>query len=233
MWLRSEIKERGKQNFKKSYLYAIAASLVFQLAAGFTINLELSEKISTEPKDMIHLLLSKFVIAFAGFVADNLMVSYVLILFIVTLLVKLFLCYPMEIGVQKFYITKPEEERRLYSLISSFISGHYTTHICTLFKRDLFIVLWSLLFAIPGIIKAYEYRMIPYLLAENEDMTSEEAFQRSRIMMNGQKWNVFVLDLSFMLWHLLSLFTLNLVGIFFARPYYDATNAELYLELSR
>ena len=56
---------------------------------------------------------------------------------------------------------------------------------------------------VPGIIKHYEYRMIPYILAENPTMPREEAFQISRRMMMGQKMDVFVLDLSFIGWFIL------------------------------
>ena len=71
------------------------------------------------------------------------------------------------------------------------------------------------------------------LLAEYPDMPQEEAFRRSREMMYGNKWKAFVLDLSFIPWLFLSEVTFGLVGIFYVRPYMDATNAELYETLSQ
>ena len=103
--------------------------------------------------------------------------------------------------------------------------------VLTLFLRNLYTVLWTFLFIVPGIIKSYEYRMIPYILAENPDMDRREAFQLSKDMMQGEKWNAFVLDLSFIGWQILSGITLGIVGIFWTNPYVYATNAELYLEL--
>ena len=97
-----------------------------------------------------------------------------------------------------------------------------------MFFRDLFTFLWTLLFIIPGIIKSYEYKMVPYLLAEYPDMDRKEVFARSRDMMYGQKWNTFVLDLSFIPWNILSTITFGLVGLFYVSPYQDATYAELY-----
>ena len=97
-----------------------------------------------------------------------------------------------------------------------------------MFFRDLYTFLWSLLFVIPGIVKGYEYRMIPYLLAEYPDMPMEDAFTISRNMMYGNKWKAFVLDLSFILWVLLSGITLGLAGIFYVDPYMAQTNAALY-----
>jgi uncharacterized membrane protein len=101
-----------------------------------------------------------------------------------------------------------------------------------MFKRTLFTTLWSLLFVIPGIIKGYEYRMIPYLMAENPDLSSEEAFALSKQMMNGQKWDAFVLDLSFIGWDILAGFTFGILSALYVQPYKNLTNAALYEELS-
>lgn len=70
--------------------------------------------------------------------------------------------------------------------------------------------------------------MIPYLLAEDSNLSFSEAKQLSREMMDGEKWDAFVLDLSFILWHLLSSITFGLVGIFWVNPYVQHTNVELY-----
>ena len=108
---------------------------------------------------------------------------------------------------------------------------NYTNMVKVLFMKELKTFLWSLLFLIPGIVKAYEYRMIPYLLADYPEMTEEEAFQRSKEMMDGNKMEAFVLDLSFIGWGLLSTLTAGLVGIFFLTPYENLTSAALYEEL--
>ena len=74
-------------------------------------------------------------------------------------------------------------------------------------RSDLYLVLWTLLFIIPGVVKSYEYKMIPYLLAEYPDMSTKEVFAKSREMMNGQKMDTFILDLSFIPWSVLSAIT--------------------------
>lgn len=111
--------------------------------------------------------------------------------------------------------------------------GYGYTHrfgrnVLTMFLRDLFMCLWTLLFIIPGLIKSYSYRMVPYILSDNEDMSATEAITKSREIMNGNKWRAFVLDLSFIGWVFLSCITLGLVGIFYVAPYISATEAELY-----
>ena len=109
--------------------------------------------------------------------------------------------------------------------------SNYLNIVKIMFFRSLFTVLWGLLFIIPGIIKAYEYSMIPYLLSENPDMDMQQAFDESRRMTYGQKWQIFVLDLSFIGWNILSSFTLGLLGIFFVSPYMCLTKAGLYRRL--
>lgn len=74
---------------------------------------------------------------------------------------------------------------------------------CMNFFMGLFIILWSLLLFIPGIIKAFSYSMTPYILAENPDMTATEAITRSRQVMDGNKWRLFCLGFSFIGWDLL------------------------------
>ena len=109
--------------------------------------------------------------------------------------------------------------------------SNYKSMVKTMFFRDLYVFLWTLLLVIPGIVKAYQYMMIPYLLAENPEMTKEQAFAESKRMMSGQKWRAFVLDLSFIGWEILSLLTFGLVGIFYVNPYRDSTHAALYEKL--
>ena len=76
--------------------------------------------------------------------------------------------------------------------ISYGFKSNYLNIVKIMFFRSLFTVLWGLLFIIPGIIKAYEYSMIPYLLSENPDMDMQQAFDESRRMTYGQKWQIFV-----------------------------------------
>ena len=87
---------------------------------------------------------------------------------------------------------------------------------CMNFLVGLFTFLWSLLFIIPGIVKAYSYAMTPYILAENPGMTATEAITESRRVMDGNKWRLFCLGFSFIGWSLLcsapSLIALAILG---------------------
>ena len=72
--------------------------------------------------------------------------------------------------------------------------------------------------------------MVPYILADNPKMGADNAITLSRKMMDGNKFELFVLELSFIGWYLLGLLALG-VGILFVNPYYNATEAQLYLVL--
>ena len=155
-------------------------------------------------------------------------VGTVLILGALFILLKIFVGNVLEVGVRGFYIENLYSAPSVGKIFAPFRSGQYWNIVKIMFFRDLFIFLWTLLFFIPGIVKSYEYKMIPYLLAENPGMSKEEVFERTREMMYGQKANAFILDLSFIPWMLLNAFTLNILGVLYLQPYMDATQAELY-----
>ncbi|MDD2214899.1 MAG: DUF975 family protein [Oscillospiraceae bacterium] len=98
--------------------------------------------------------------------------------------------------------------------------------------RLLFTFLWSLLFIIPGIIAAYSYAMSSFILAENPDMPASEALRQSKEMMRGHRFDLFLLQLSFIGWAILCLFTAGL-GFLWLNPYVNASEASFYLELRR
>ena len=99
------------------------------------------------------------------------------------------------------------------------------------FLRGLYIALWSLLFVIPGIVKQYAYAMTPFIMAENPDMTANEAITASRELMDGHKGELFTLDLTFIGWDLLAALTLNL-GHLALNPYKNAAYAAFYKDIT-
>ena len=144
-----------------------------------------------------------------------------------TIALDIFVLNPIEYGTQKFLRKAQNGNESLGTVFNGFKDG-YRNIVKVMFFRDLFIFLWSLLFIIPGIVKSYEYRMVPFILSENPGMSKDEALKASSRMMYGQKWKTFVLDLSFIGWNLLSLLTLGILGVFYVAPYAHSTNAALY-----
>ncbi|MDD2190248.1 MAG: DUF975 family protein [Eubacteriales bacterium] len=92
---------------------------------------------------------------------------------------------------------------------------------------SLFIFLWALLLIIPGIIAAYRYSMSFYILADNPDMGIMEALNRSKIMMRGNKWKLFCLNLSFIGWAILCVLSFG-VGFLWLIPYVEVSIIAFY-----
>lgn len=103
---------------------------------------------------------------------------------------------------------------------SAFIEGFnnwYRAIFCELF-RGIFIFLWSLLFFIPGLIKSYSYSQMGFLIAEFPKLSIPKAMTISKIITKGNKWNIFVMQLSFLGWDILSIFTLEILQLWL-KPY--------------
>lgn len=76
----------------------------------------------------------------------------------------------------------------------------------------------------------YAYAMVPYLLRDYPELTATEALRTSREMMKGHKWDLFVLDLTFIGWGILCLFTAG-IGLLWLQPYVSAAHAHFYEDL--
>lgn len=101
-------------------------------------------------------------------------------------------------------------------------------------KLLLVVLLWltfTLIFAIPSIIKELQYVLVPYILADNPDTEWKSAILKSKEMMIGNKWAYVKLILSFALWYL-AVNLLCCIGGFLVMPYVEATVCEMYLELA-
>ena len=171
----------------------------------------------------------KIIAAVVGIIAAAIF-GVVLIVCLISTLVDIFLFNPIEVGCQAFFANNSRGVGELGDLGRGFSPG-YGRVVKTMFLRGLYVALWSLLFIIPGVIKSYSYRMVPYILADQPELGGNAAITRSREMMAGNKWKAFVLDLSFIGWELLSCLTLGVLGLFYVKPYRYCTNAELYQAL--
>lgn len=100
----------------------------------------------------------------------------------------------------------------------------------TYLLRYIYTVLWMLLLIIPGIIKAYSYSMTPYILNDDPKISNNRAIEKSMAMMEGHKMQLFLLDLSFIGWGILCLFTLG-IGFLLLTPYMETAHAKFYEDL--
>ena len=129
------------------------------------------------------------------------------------------------------YLLKQYDRRdpQTNDLFSQF--DNFGNAFCLKFLQGLFIFLWSLLLIFPGIMKAYAYSMAPFIMAENPNMTAREALRASEELMDGHKMDLFILELSFIGWGLLSALTLG-IGSLWLNPYIQAAHAAFYRNLS-
>lgn len=135
------------------------------------------------------------------------------------------------VGEIRFFLENRRYKRtHLFRIFFLYRYGLTRNVFCVMFKYTALVFLWSLTI-VGGVVKAYEYQMVPYLLAENPKIGSKEAFALSKQMMHGNKWNSFLLDMSFAGWLLLSILTLGCTAAFWSISYQMAARAELYVVL--
>ena len=136
----------------------------------------------------------------------------------------------VELGYAKFLLKQHDRKELQFSnLFSQF--DRFGTGFAQKFLRTLFIVLWSLLFIIPGIVKGLSYAMTPFILEDHPEMTASEAIKASMRLMDGHKMDLFILGLTFIGWSLLACLTMG-IGFLFLNPYMNAAYAAFYRSIS-
>lgn len=260
MWTRAELKERAKFAFKRNYWRCVLVALVLSIITGAgssvssnqTTNLISDETYEEEYSDDYNYdeyddeyaddAISEFedgmeddVLGAVGSAVSSIGIILgtvvVLVVIVIAAVLSVFVFAPLEVGGCHFFTENTVTQASAKSLFYSYQKGRYLKIVGTLFLKNLYTTLWTLLFIIPGIIKSYEYRMIPYLLADDPNMPREDAFRISKEMMDGNKMDAFVLDLSFIGWEILAAITCGIAGVFYVTPYVQATNAELFVTL--
>ena len=224
-WSRQRLKEMAKVALHGSYWKSVFASLIVTLVLGVSLGsrsiIHYRFEAGSSPQAVLAngmklpaiFLLVAFIFAAAGvavFIALSILVFW-----------------PAEVGCRAYFdeaLYAPADLR----VIGKGFGPEYMNVMKIQLKRYIYTFLWSLLLIVPGIMKFYEYSMIPYLLAENPGMDEKECFRTSKAMMNGEKWEAFLLDLSFIGWMLLGTVTAGLVWYFYAGPYYELTWAGLF-----
>lgn len=148
----------------------------------------------------------------------------------ICLLVSLFFILPMAYSYMLIFLDfiRGEKEKLVGKLFGFF--KNYGRAFGTAFMVMLYTFLWSLLLVIPGLIKALAYSMSYYISKDHPEYSIDECIEASKRMMDGHKWELFVLYLSFIGWILLSILTLG-IGFLWLAPYMDTTIAHYYEEL--
>lgn len=137
----------------------------------------------------------------------------------------------IQLGYARFLLNqhdhKPLDWHDLFSQFDRFAKGFVQA-----FLRELYTLLWGLLLIVPGIIKNLSYSMTPYIMAEEPELSPSEAIEKSMQMMEGHKWELFKLHLSFFGWSILAAIPMNL-GNLILNPYLNAAEAAFYRQLKQ
>ena len=228
MWTRSDLKNRAKDRLRINYWMGFLICLILGILGGdnsggaaqtLSNGAVSAANYSTPVGHGAQYIALLFVTVFAVAAVAS----------VIVVVIVVFITNPLMVGGKRFFLAGREVKAAFGELGFAF-SDQYMNVVGIMFLRDLFTFLWTLVFIIPGIVKSYEYRMIPYILAENPTISRQRAFELSREMTMGHKWDMFVLDLSFLLWYLGGALLCG-IGTLFVNPYPAATEEELYAVL--
>lgn len=214
----SEIKEKEEEfQEKRSGLNQVQLGIIEIIKANVN-NLFKSEKYIFRIWDAI----KSFGIHETGLGVGLILISIIALIYIILI------AEPLRVAGRKYFIlARKEENTKMGVMKEIFKKGNWKNVTYIMFFKNLYNLLWFLTI-IGGVIKFYEYRMIPFILAYNPKVSKKEAFELSRKMMKGNKWKTFVIDISFILWYILSIFTFGLLNILYVNIYKASTETELY-----
>ena len=135
---------------------------------------------------------------------------------------------PMTYGLSYVFLKQARDgqEMQLGDIFKGFTDDFGQTFLIGL-MTGIFTLLWSMLFVIPGIIKAYSYSMVYYIKIDHPEYDWRQCISESQAMMKGHKGELFMLDLSFIGWIIVGSMCLG-VGILWVEPYMEASHAQFY-----
>lgn len=117
----------------------------------------------------------------------------------------------LNIGVNRYYLNCYKDKGNISDIFFALNSSDFINIIFISIVMTIKIFLYTCLFIIPGIIKSFEYMMIPYILADNPEIDCSEAFRKTKEMTKGYKMELFVIGLSFIGWNILAVFTCGIL----------------------
>lgn len=206
-------KENQKQTKKKQVANGVLAPIVNEIA---------------EKKSVIFGFVNIFNKSFFGGKANELLIMSICT--VISLIITVFIRDVSVIGKNRYFLEQRRYNTKIDKIFFPF-KVKKTLHLgYILFMKSLYQTLWDITI-IGGIIKYYEYSMIPYILAENPTISKKEVFKLSKKLTYGEKWNLFIVDLSMLGWHLLGIITLELSSLLFTDAYIECINAEIYMKL--
>lgn len=233
---RVRIKETAKELLKKNHWLCVGVTFLISLlggtasgiSSGFNFNFNFnSNNADTTVPDFS---------ASQNLIFDEalaLAIPIFIVVFILSLVIifaiNAFVGNQLKVGGCRFFLKyRKNHPVEVSEIFKSYTDKTFLNVAKVTIIRDLSVFLWSLLCVIPGIIKAYEYAAVNYILAVNPTMDYKQALELSKKIMNGHKLELFELYISFIGWHILSSFTCGLLSIFYVNPYMMIAEAEFF-----
>lgn len=247
---RAQIKQQAKQNFHAMYGLSIGAFVLFLVLSNpfeFFYNIyntinsfgilgfdEILGNAQSVTGVNTGFGMSESMVMFnsaAAYIMDSF--SWSSLIGQASLLFSVFVLPPVWVGYSGFCTKIYKEEQT--SINDMFRTGfdNYWRKVGGILWMQLFVFLWSLLLIIPGIIKSLAYFMTPYILADSKNVTAKQALKLSMRMTKGYKGEIFIMQLSFIGWSLLSMLTFGILGILYVNPYIYTSYAGIYAELKQ
>lgn len=207
MWDRKLLKTNAKQALAGKWLMGVVACMIYNIVWGISQRYGVAESVVVGSIRASH-------------------VDFALVTVLLSLVLSFFVCPLLSVGMRRYFMENRQGKPPIGSIFSVFQDNFGNVALVSLLVA-LKTALGYILLIVPGVVWQYRYAMVPYLLAENPSMSCSRAMELSRGMMHGEKWNYFVLELSFIGWWILALCTFG-IGTLFLRPYVEATQAEFY-----
>lgn len=137
----------------------------------------------------------------------------------------------LNFGYYSFFLKISRDEEVTYNELFK-RTDLFLPCIAIMVLTGIFTFLWSLLFIIPGIIAAISYSMVYFVALDNPELKAMDVIKKSKEIMNGHKMDYFILELSFIGWSILSVFTFGILMIWLV-PYMQVTYANFYNEIKK
>ena len=215
----SDLRYQARQTLAGKWGIAVLAGFLAALLGGLVVGSGAGPNLNLEEEELRHI--------------PRVLLPYIMMLASIggiLGIVRFIAGGPVKLGYCRFLLKMHDgEDAQVGDLFSRF--DRFGDGFCLELLTSLYIILWSLLFIIPGIIKAYAYAMAPFILEENPNMTPSEAIKASRELMDGHKFELFCLYWSFFGWALLSVLTLG-IGSLWLNPYMNAATAAFYRSIA-
>jgi len=225
---RAILKDRAKTVLSKGYWFAVLGCFIFSLLIGETSSNFSSSITLAQYEDSVTPIVERI-----GFTQDSALPFFAAILAFfaalgLLLIFNVFFVNPLIVGKANFFLKARKDNYKVESVLEIFRGEAYVNALKAMFMKNLIVFFGSFLI-IPGIYFAYAYYFVPQIVADDPTVNWRDALAKSMEMTKGHKFELFILELSFIGWYLLG--ALIIVGAYLVNPYLEATIAEAYAEL--